>query len=69
MVTTTTNTTNSRYRTNPGDGYDGVLRVSLGGSGVRKDHLQAIEYFRKACDLKNELGCNNYATLKNQGVR
>ena len=32
MVTTTTNTTNSRYRTNPGDGYDGVVRVSLGGS-------------------------------------
>ncbi len=32
MVTTTTNTTNSRYRTNPGDGYDGVVRVSFGGS-------------------------------------
>ena len=32
MVTTTTNTTNSRYRTNPGDGYDGVVRISFGGS-------------------------------------
>lgn len=32
MVTTTTSTTNSRYRTNPGDGYDGVVRVSFGGS-------------------------------------
>ena len=31
MVTTTTNTTDSRYRTNPGDGYDGVVRVSFGG--------------------------------------
>ena len=31
MVTTTNNTTNSRYRTNPGDGYDGVVRVSFGG--------------------------------------
>jgi secreted trypsin-like serine protease len=31
MVTTTTHTTDSRYRTNPGDGYDGVVRVSFGG--------------------------------------
>ena len=39
------------------------------GDGVRKDHFKAIEYFRKACDLSNEAGCKNYATLKNQGVR
>ena len=31
MVTTTSNTADSRYRTNPGDGYDGVVRVSFGG--------------------------------------
>jgi len=31
MVTTTNNTTNSRSRTNPGDGYDGVVRISFGG--------------------------------------
>jgi hypothetical protein len=31
MVTTTTHTTDSRYRTNPGDGYDGIVRVSFGG--------------------------------------
>ena len=31
MVTTTSNTTDTRYRTNPGDGYDGVVRVSFGG--------------------------------------
>jgi hypothetical protein len=31
MVTTTTHTTDSRYRTNPGDGYDGVVRISFGG--------------------------------------
>ncbi|MFP5481889.1 MAG: trypsin-like serine protease [Gammaproteobacteria bacterium] len=31
MVTTTTSYTDSRYRTNPGDGYDGVVRVSFGG--------------------------------------
>lgn len=31
MVTTTTYTTDPRYRTNPGDGYDGVVRISFGG--------------------------------------
>lgn len=31
MVTTTTSYTDSRYRTYPGDGYDGVVRVSSGG--------------------------------------
>lgn len=31
MVTTTAHYTDSRYRTYPGDGYDGVVRVSYGG--------------------------------------
>ena len=31
MVTLTTYNTNTRYRTYPGDGYDGVVRVSYGG--------------------------------------
>lgn len=31
MVTTTVYYTDSRYRTYPGDGYDGVVRVSYGG--------------------------------------
>lgn len=31
MVTTTAYYTDSRYRTYPGDGYDGVVRVSYGG--------------------------------------
>jgi Trypsin./Calx-beta domain. len=31
MVTTTAYFTDSRYRTYPGDGYDGVVRVSFGG--------------------------------------
>lgn len=31
MVTTTTYATDSRYRTYLGDGYDGVVRVSIGG--------------------------------------
>jgi TPR repeat protein len=39
------------------------------GEGVRQNKSKALELFGKACDLKNELGCNNYANLKNQGVR
>lgn len=31
MVTTTAYSTDSRYRTYPGDSYDGVVRVSFGG--------------------------------------
>lgn len=31
MVTTTNYATDFRYRTNPGDGYDGVVRVSVAG--------------------------------------
>lgn len=31
MVTTTAHYTDSRYRTAPGDGYEGVVRVSFGG--------------------------------------
>jgi len=31
MVTTTANYTDSRYRTFPGDGFDGVVRLSYGG--------------------------------------
>jgi hypothetical protein len=31
MVTTTSSYTDTRYRTYPGDGYDGVVRVSYGG--------------------------------------
>ncbi|EAK0848600.1 sel1 repeat family protein, partial [Campylobacter lari] len=34
------------------------------GKGVRKDTSKALEYFGKACDLKNDLGCQAYARLK-----
>ena len=37
------------------------------GEGVRLDKKKAIELFGKACDMKNELGCKNYALLKGQG--
>ncbi|EAI4298888.1 SEL1-like repeat protein, partial [Campylobacter lari] len=34
------------------------------GYGVRKDLSKALEYFGKACDLKDDLGCQAYARLK-----
>jgi TPR repeat protein len=28
--------------------------------GVKRDFKKAKEYFAKACDLKEQIGCNNY---------
>ena len=39
------------------------------GEGVRQDDSRALQLFGKACDLKDEDGCKNYAILKNRGVR
>ena len=41
------------------------------GDGVRKDHFQAIEYFRKACALDDSLGCVYLAVMytNGEGVR
>jgi TPR repeat protein len=39
------------------------------GDGVKQDKSRALALFGKACDMKEELGCSNYAKLKNQGVR
>jgi TPR repeat protein len=56
------------------NGSDSVACNNLGvsynnGEGVRQDKSKALELFGKGCDLKNELGCKNYAILKNQGAR
>ena len=45
----------------------GVMYFS--GDGVLQDKSKALALFSKACDLKDEHGCENYAVLKNQGVR
>ena len=37
------------------------------GEGVKLDKKRALTLFGKACDLKEEQGCKNYATLKGQG--
>ena len=37
------------------------------GEGVKLDKKRALALFGKACDLKDEDGCKNYAILKGQG--
>jgi TPR repeat protein len=39
------------------------------GEGVRQDKSKALQLYGKACDMKNEVGCKNYAILKNQGIK
>ena len=39
------------------------------GEGVRLDKSKALSLYGKACDLKSEIGCSNYAKLKNDGVK
>jgi len=34
------------------------------GLGVRQNNAEALKYFGKACDLKDEEGCEKYAKLK-----
>ena len=36
------------------------------GEGIRQDNSEALELYGKACDLKHELGCKNYARLKDK---
>lgn len=37
------------------------------GEGVRQDKRKAKEFYGKACDMKEELGCKNYARLNEAG--
>ena len=37
------------------------------GRGIKQDKHKAKALFGKACDLKNELGCKNYARLNEAG--
>ncbi len=36
------------------------------GTGVRQSNTKALEYYGKACDLKSQLGCENYAKSKDR---
>jgi TPR repeat protein len=39
------------------------------GETVRQDKSKALSFYGKACDLKIQLGCKNYANLKKSGVK
>ncbi|MDR2099231.1 MAG: SEL1-like repeat protein [Campylobacteraceae bacterium] len=43
-------------------GFLGFMHES--GKGVRKDTSKDLEYYGKACDLKLQLSCENYARLR-----
>ncbi|EAL3898387.1 sel1 repeat family protein, partial [Campylobacter lari] len=34
------------------------------GKGIKKDISKATEFYSRACDLKIDAGCGNYARLK-----
>lgn len=36
------------------------------GKGVKQGNSEAVEFYKKACDLKSQTGCDNYAKLKKQ---
>lgn len=51
---------------------DGGVAVGCGnlsimyekGRGVKQNDGEAINYYGKACDLKEQRGCDNYVALK-----
>ena len=45
-------------------------RLYYDGQGVQQDYHKAFELFKKACDMGEQVGCDNYKLLnKQQGVR
>ncbi len=36
------------------------------GTGVEQSNTKALEYYGKDCDLKSQLGCENYAKSKDR---
>ena len=54
---------------NVGSGCNSLGVMYEKGQGVRLDKSKAFSLFGKSCDLKNEDGCENYAKLKNVGVK
>lgn len=48
--------------TNNGDTYNNLGALYYNGQGVRQNFSIAKQYFGKACDLGEQVGCNNYKT-------
>lgn len=54
------------------DGGEALGCTSLGiayqfGEGVKKDRAEALRYYGKACDLKNQMGCERLTLVKTGG--
>lgn len=41
--------------------------IYLSGQGAKVDYKQAKHFFKKACDLQEEAGCQGYKTLTRDG--
>lgn len=53
------------------DGEDNEGCFNLGviyekGEGVEKNYQKALDFYDRACDLGNNLGCKNYILLKRE---
>ncbi len=63
---------NSQLKTAQASGLDNGIGCAIlgvmydGGKGVRQSNTKALEYYGKACDLKSQLGCENYAKRKDR---
>lgn len=58
----------SLYKKACGAGYavgcNNIGTIYANGNGVRQNDELGLKYFGKACDMKLEPGCENYARLK-----
>ena len=52
---------------NHGGAQIGLGIMYTNGEGVRQDYKIAKEWFGKACDNGEQIGCNNYRILNEQG--
>ncbi|MGX8221503.1 tetratricopeptide repeat protein (plasmid) [Psychrobacter celer] len=52
---------------NHGGAQIGLGIMYANGEGVRQDYKIAKEWFGKACDNGEQIGCNNYRILNEQG--
>lgn len=53
---------------NDGGGCFNLGLLYSNGQGVKQDYFKAKELFGKTCDLKLQLGCDNYAKLTDDKI-
>ena len=37
------------------------------GKGIKQDYAKAMEWYKKACENGNQMGCDNYKILHQEG--